>query len=314
MSTMGSLPQLSSAQRDQFKKDAEAIDRKLGLETATQSRELAFNQQQDEQVAAVEQYMHPSEQQPEQAAPQESADETKGQYNWKLLREEKEAAERERARIERERDELLRRFREAELQQKIQQLQSQQLQSQQAPSLQDTDNEIEFSLPTLEPDALAEGKHVSQLHKENRQMRSQLKQYQKQTQQQLIELQLKAQYPDFDAVVSKDNVDELKRAHPSIAQALASALSNDPYNAAASTYAIIKQMGIDKTSQDAALARRMIQDNATKPRSAQAASPQRGPNPLAQANEYMYDSSGRATKTYQDQLVAEMEESRRKLR
>lgn len=302
MLTMNHLPPLTVAQREQFKKDAAEIDKQLEAQDNQPSNQ--FDEQAQQQLEA------PTSEFVQQESSAEPIEEHK-KSNWLQLRERAEAAEREKARIERERDELLQKMREVEYEKMQQQI----MKMQQQISSQEQDVEPQTHLAQLEPDALAEGKHVSELHKENRHMKAQLKQFQQQTQQTLMEIKIKSQFPDFDTIVSRENVEELKRSHPAIAQTLAAALQNDPYNAAASTYSIIKQMGIDKSTQDVATTKRIIQENATKPRSAQSASPQRGSTPLSQANEYMYDSSGRkATKEYEQQLRDEMEAARRQLR
>jgi hypothetical protein len=169
---------------------------------------------------------------------------------------------------------------------------------------------------TMDPNALAEGKHVNDLNhhygKKLRQLEEKIKQSEKQTSQRIMEAQLKAQYPDFDLIVSQQHVEQLKRSHPSIAQALATAASSDEYSAAASLYTIIKEMGIAKSMQESNMTRKILQDNATKPRSAQAASPQRGSTPLSQVNEFIND--GKMSSEYQTQLLKEMADARRQAR
>lgn len=296
MQTMDSLPQIPQAHMQGIMKDFKKIDQELA----------------SHQPGNIIEELVPQEQEPvqQEAAPQQEAQQEHGSRNehpnFVALREERERADRERERsdrarerAERERDELMMKFREMELQRLHQQTQ---VSAEQEP--------VHFNLA---PDSLTEGKHFNDLdHRVSKRIRNledQVKQYQKQTSQRIMETQLKAQHPDFDSVVSKSNVEELRRAHPSIAQALAVAASNDEYSAASSLYTIIKELGIAKSMQESNMTRKILQDNAAKPRSAQAASPQRGSTPLSKANEFMVD--GKMTPEYQNQLLKEMNDARR---
>lgn len=95
--------------------------------------------------------------------------------------------------------------------------------------------------PDLDDDDYVEAKHfkskISHLEK-------QLNQFQQQQQSSSIEMQLRSKYPDFDKVMTYDNIAKLRESRPEIAQALHQ--SNDLYNKAASTYTILKEMGIHK--------------------------------------------------------------------
>lgn len=208
----------------------------------------------------------------------------KGKENFRILRERAESAERERAL----------------LMQRLQELESKQ---------QSVSEPEDIGIA---PDALAEGKHLAQIYKRMKQMESQISNYQKQTAQNVMEAQLKAQYPDFDAVVSKDNIEALRASHPTIAQALATAAASDAYSAASSAYTIIKEMGISKFNQEASMTRQLIKENAHKPRSAQSASPQRGNSPLNNVNQFIRD--GLATDEYQEALRKEMHQARMSIR
>ena len=209
------------------------------------------------------------------------------QDNWKELRLKAERAER----AERERDEMVRRMQEFE-----------QARMQQAAAQEEDDSGVA-------PDALLEGKHYHSMRKEIRELKREIKGFKQQTSQTLMENQLKAQYPDFYSVVSEDNLAELKRSHPAIAQTLATAASSDAYSAAASAYSIIKELGIARSTQESQQNRELIQRNAVKPRSVQSASPQRGDSPLSQANGFVVD--GKASKEYQEQILKEMYSSMR---
>jgi multidrug efflux pump subunit AcrB len=232
----------------------------------------------DDEVVADNQE---AEQAPTERAAQSRQHDTE---HWASLRAKAERAER----AERERDELMR---------KMQELEYARLQQQQ-PQVND-EEEVGIA-----PDALAEGKHLARMYKKVRELENKFKNYQQQTSHTLMENQLKAQYPDFYSVVSEENLAELKRSHPAIAQTLANAAGSDAYSAAASAYSIIRELGIARATQESNQNRELLHRNASKPRSAQAASPQRGDSPLSQANGFVVD--GKATREYQDQLLKEM--------
>ncbi len=160
---------------------------------------------------------------------------------------------------------------------------------------------------SLDEDSLVEGKHLAKVYKEVRQLKNQLKQYEQKSTVSAVELKLKAQYPDFDNVVSGENLANLKAAYPEIAQTINS--SSDLYSKAVSAYTMIKKLGIsepvDVYSDDKARALK----NAAKPRSMASISPQQGESPLSKANAFATD--GTLSKDLKDQLWKEMNSFRR---
>jgi hypothetical protein len=173
--------------------------------------------------------------------------------------------------------------------------------NQQAQQSESIDEDI-----NLGPDELAEGKHIALMQKQMRDMKEQLKNYQQQSATQTMQVQLKTKFPDFDKVVSPENVAVLKELHPEIYQTLSS--NNDLYSTGASAYTIIKNLGIhveDVYQED----RARIQKNAAKPKSLATISPQRGDSPLSQANAF---SQG-LTPALQKQLIEEMQAARKAL-
>lgn len=203
--------------------------------------------------------------------------------NFKAMREIKE-------RTERERDEALRRLQEYE------QRSNTQAQPQQ---VSEDDDDI-----SLGPDELAEGKHLSKVGKKIKKLEQQIHNYQQQSQTVAIESRLKSEYPDFDKIVSKTNIDLLKEMHPHIANTLNSA--SDLYSKAVSAYTLIKSLGIhveDTFQQD----RQLAQKNASKPRPLTSVSPQQGDSPISRANAF----ANGLTEDLKVQLRKEMEEARR---
>jgi hypothetical protein len=282
MKTMNSLPSIPPHEMREHMKAMAEVDKKLGLSGDDQPGDI-IAQLAPQEEAVVEE--SPQEEQQTQSNEQAK--------HFNALREKVD-------RTERERDELMSKLREME----YERMRQQQALPQQA-TYEDTDMSIA-------PDAIAEGKHISHLTKKLRQMEEQIKKNQLQASQNIMEAQLRAQHPDFDTIVSKNNVEELRRSYPALAQALAAAATSDPYSAAASAYTIIKEMGIARSAQETQMTKNLIQANATKPRSAQAASPQRGNTPLSKVNDFIND--GKMTPEYQDQLLKEMNLARRSSR
>ncbi len=123
--------------------------------------------------------------------------------------------------------------------------------------------------------------------------------------EQLIVNQIKSSCPDFDSVVSAENVAALRREHPDIAAALAS--SNDLHAQALATYKMIKKYGIydDEHTQ---YNQRRLEQNSTRPRSAASLSPQRGDSALSKANDF----AAGLTPSLQKSLYKEMKEAQKK--
>jgi hypothetical protein len=114
-------------------------------------------------------------------------------------------------------------------------------------------------------------------------LEDQIKQYQQQSQLQTTEARLKAQYPDFDSVVSRENVELLKDRHPEIAYTLQQ--GQDLYATGVSAYTLIKKLGIQQ-EQTYEVDKQLAQRNAAKPRPLTSVAPQQGDSPLSRANAF----------------------------
>lgn len=203
--------------------------------------------------------------------------------NFKALRESKE-------RVERERDEAVRRLQDIEYQN-----------SQEA----HYEEPVEQEESSIAPDDLVEGKHLSKVEKKIKKLEQQVQEYQQNSTVMSAEAKLKAQYPDFDNVVSRDNLKMLQEAYPELYHTLNS--STDLYSTAVSTYTIIKKMGIHKEDlykSDKDLAHK----NASKPKPLASVSPQQGDSPLSRANAF----ANGLTEELKTQLRKEMAEARKK--
>lgn len=187
-----------------------------------------------------------------------------------------------RNRAERERDELHRKMLEAERSR-----QQAQEPDELAELLQGSD------------DDLVERKHLKKLVER---LESKMVINQKLTQESMIEAQLRAQFPDFDQIVSAQNVQRFAQENPEMAEVINS--SPDMYKKAVTVYKQIKRMG---TVSDPVVEseKQRILANASKPRAVSSISPQRTTSNLQHADSF---SKG-LTPDLQKQLLAEMREA-----
>jgi hypothetical protein len=96
------------------------------------------------------------------------------------------------------------------------------------------------------------------------------------------ELRLKSQFPDFEAVVTVDNLKKLAATKPALHRVILA--NQDAYDAGYTAYEVIKNSGLIDTSyaeQD-----RKIEENKYKPRAAANAAPQVGDSPLSRVGDY----------------------------
>lgn len=196
------------------------------------------------------------------------------------------AALREKAaRAERERDEALRLVREIESkkQQNV------------------VEEEIDLSLGD---DEIAEGKHLKSVAQQIKQLKNELKKYKQESTLTTVETKIRSNYPDFDSVVSRENLESLRNNYPEIAQTIMT--STDQYSQAASAYTLIKKLGID-TQGSYEMDKQRVQQNAAKPKPLASINAQQGQGALSQANAF----ANGLTKELQAQLIKEMAESRR---
>lgn len=187
---------------------------------------------------------------------------THTERNLRALRELKEQAEQER-------DDMHRR---------LQQYESRQNNPPPEEQYDDDDDEIKMT-----DDDLVEVKHMRKVSNKLKKLESQLYNYEQKNTLANAQVRIKASYPDFNKVVSKENVQILSVSYPELAATLNAGV--DAYNTAASAYTIIKQLGIYKddpyTDQKST-----AQKNTMKPKSSVNVSPQYGNGPLTRANAF----------------------------
>ena len=159
-------------------------------------------------------------------------------------------------------------------------------------------------------DALMEGKQVkkvfSSVNKELQAVKKQLKQFHSQSSEMAVEAKIKAVYPDFDDVVSVENVARLNADYPEIAKTLRD--TPDIWNKASSAYSIMKKFGIyrDKSFDEDKM--KAIK-NAQKPRPVASVNPQHGDSPLSKANAF----ANGLTPDLRKQMLKEMAEARKNI-
>jgi hypothetical protein len=211
--------------------------------------------------------------------------------SFRLVREAKERAERER---------------DAMLSQMLQMQQQMQLQQQQLQPQQQEQPQEDYDFD-IEADALAEGKHLKKLMAKQKAMEQQLQRYQMQSEEVAIETKIRSEFPDFDKVVSKENVDILIQQFPQIAETL----RNTPnmYNKAATAYTVIKNFGIHKDTPKFEADRAKAVSNAQKPRPLASVNPTQGDSPLSKANAF----ANGMTDELKEQLRREMYNARKSL-
>lgn len=224
-----------------------------------------------------------------QAAP------TQKDFNLRSLRKQAEAAEYERQRAERaerERDEMLR----------LMMAQQQPKQQEAAP----VKKQERFALQ-IDDDSLMEGRHARMLAEKMAQMEEKLNYYEQQAQktdQHTLEMRLKSQFPDFEKVVTKENLDKLSSINPDISHIIFnnSEMKSDQYRQAKFAYDMVKQFGVYQ--DDTTLMQRMMVDkNNAKPKPATSLSSTKSDSPLSKANSFAY---GPLTKELKQKMNDEM--------
>lgn len=163
--------------------------------------------------------------------------------------------------------------------------------------------DLDFSLGA---DDLAEGKHLSKVQQKIKRLENQLKQQQQQTYEQLTEARVKAQFPDFEQVVSTDNIKMFSELYPEVAESINA--HQDLYKKAVAAYTMIKKFGIIPDESYKADVEK-AQKNALKPKPLASVNPQQGESPLSRANAFANGLTPELAK----QLRKEMEDSRKNM-
>ncbi len=146
-------------------------------------------------------------------------------------------------------------------------------------------------------------KYVKGLKQEIKNTKKQFEEYHQQTALAQAEMRLRSQFSDFDSVVTKENLDKLAAAKPSLHRTIYA--SNDIYDRGYAGYELIKASGVlDNQYQDVD---KRVEDNKSKPRSAANAAPQTSETPLARVGDYDRRILSEARK---DQLRRQVEQAK----
>ena len=177
-----------------------------------------------------------------------------------------------------------------------------------SPVIQESELDID-----LDEDDMITGKQMKQVLNQVKGIKKQLQQTQKQSEEVKkisyeaeVERTMRRMYPDFDQVVSEENIQRFKEQFGS----LATSISNDPdfYNKCNSVYMAIKNTGVAKPMPYQQQVDK-IKQNASKPRPLTSISPQQADSPLARANAF---AEG-LTPDMQKQLYQEMINARKNI-
>jgi len=196
----------------------------------------------------------PEQQAQEQEKPEVVAKESPVAQNMRALREEKE-------RLQKQNEEYLRRLWELEKQKEAQQA---------VP-------EEKYTEPG--PDELVEWKQV---RRELKKRDDELLRYRQQMEASSVETRIKAQYADFDKIVSSDNISLLNTMEPELANSIAS--NPDMYSKAVAAYKAIKKLALPKDEYTEEKDR--ILRNTAKPRPSNSTASQSSDSPLTKANAF----------------------------
>lgn len=156
----------------------------------------------------------------------------------------------------------------------------------------------------IKEDDLVEGKQLVKAFKRIKQLEEQQKQYFQQSSQESAEIRLKSQYPDFDKVVTLDNVNTFSLAYPELAKSINAASSL--YDKGVSAYTLLKKFGIYQDNPYESEKNR-AEANMAKPRPLASVAPQEGDSPMSRANAF----ANGLTDELRAQLRKEMEEARK---
>lgn len=261
--------QINEMQRIADKKMQEAgfvVEEVVALPMEQKHPMLAYQEEPSMQNETETQELH--EEIEEEYEPEETiVEETPQKMNFRMIKERAERAERER-------DEAMKYA--MSFQQPKQQ------------AAQQSEPEDDYSDIGLDDDGLAEGKHLKKVLKEMRELKKEMHAYKTKATNDTVEVKLKSQYPDFDRVITQENLETLSSMNPDLADMISQ--TPDMYKRAKLAYDMVKQYGIyqetplKNTFYDSEKA--VAQKNASKPRPLASVSPQQGDSPLSKANAF----------------------------
>jgi len=148
----------------------------------------------------------------------------------------------------------------------------------------------------IKDEDLVEGKHLKNLKKEIRELKSALQQKEVSS----VDERLQYKFNDFADVVSKENIEFLKQTEPELAMSLFG-LKDDPYAQGVAAYKMIKKMGIGESKVSSPEKKKAL-ENSQKPVSVNAVTKQ-----SAIGNAHLFENG--LTKELKTSLWKEMQDA-----
>ena len=227
-----------------------------------------------------------------QETPQEQPKESDKNENMRLMREKIEASERRAQETERRNLELERIVREN------------MNQNQPSTKMQITDDDETGVDDDLYVDGRQFKKRTKKLEQKLEETQKKFEAYVQQSSVEIAESKLRAQFADFDTVVTEANLKILAEREPVLFRSIMS--SQNIADRGHAAYKMIKNSGV-LTSEFAEVDKK-IEDNKSKPRAAANASPQAAETPLTRVGDY---DRRVLTEDRKEQLRRQVEEAKR---
>jgi hypothetical protein len=168
---------------------------------------------------------------------------------------------------------------------------------------QNSEEEEDFN---INPDELAEGKHLLKITKKLKKLEQKLAEAETKNISSTTEIKIARDFPDFEKVASTENLKKLREQQPDLAEAILA--TKDPYKQHALAYKMCKDLGIYQENNYQQEKNR-AQENHAKPRPISSISPQQGEGPLSKANAF----ANGLTDELKAQLLKEMNEARKNM-
>ena len=153
---------------------------------------------------------------------------------------------------------------------------------------------------SLGDEDLIEGRHYKALQSEVKKLQKHVKQKELET----VPERLKNRFSDFDAVVTKENVEKLKDLEPELYKTITR--GDDLFEKGVAAYKTLKGLGYYTNSEEISQQKELVKNNHSKPMSVQAV---KGQGALHQANIFAQG----LTPDLKKQLQKEMEDARKAL-
>jgi hypothetical protein len=153
----------------------------------------------------------------------------------------------------------------------------------------------EAETPSVGEDDLLEGRHYKMLQKEISRLGEEIKR----KEMEAIPDRLKSRFSDFNDVVTKENVEKLKKSEPELYATITS--TNDLFAKGVSAYKALMGLGYYKPKEDFSREKKQVEANANKPLSVQAL---KGQGALHEAHSFSEGLTPELKKKLQEEMAA----------